>query len=81
MKEEQWDEDEWEAWMKQGYADDEWKDQVKKESDNFPPWAYREKDRSRSRHDGMAGNIGRPDKMGGRYTHDGWVDPSGKEWE
>lgn len=94
VKEEEWDDDEWEAWMKQKYADDgwkgdEWKDdrwkyeKVKEEdSDPFPPWAYRDaKDRSRSRRHGIAGNVGRPDKMGGQYTHEGWIDPSGKAWE
>lgn len=83
VKQEQWDDDEWEAWMKQeGYADDWWKDQkVKEEAETFPPWAYREHDRSRSRHDGMAGNVGRADKMGGEYTYEGWIDPSGKAWQ
>ena len=87
VKHEQWDEAEWDAWMKQhGYDDEDgWNNQVvKEESDTYPPWAYRSYDRSRSatqREYGIAGNIGRTDKLGGCYTQEGWTAPDGKPWE
>ena len=86
--------DDWQHWDWQGWGDPTpWAWSVKREQDSndyeedsksssskpdaYPPWAFKEK----KTRDGLAGNLGRQDKLGGEYTLDGYTDPSGKSWQ
>ena len=102
VKEEAWDEQDWQNWGDWQHWDwQSWDDplpwawSVKREQDSndyqedltsssskpskeaYPPWAFKEKKRL----DGLAGNLGRQDKLGGEYTLDGYTDPTGKSWK